>query len=308
MGAGQYTSPQHFVQISTANLMPPLSGFQQYDSVTDAVAGSPTRRFRPGQPILTLDDPFSGNVATPPVSVWRLEPDRSERDVWQWSFDLQRELPGSMSLTIGYVGSKTSHSANSYENFNGALPSPDTNFQARRPVQQFYDPSQPEKGIQTLGRIFAFDSYSNQHYHGVQTKLERRYSQGFTFGVAYTYGKAMGDGEDGGNEGAGRQVYNDRAGSRARTAFDITHNAVIHFVWEIPFGKNLKGVTGDCSKDGRPTEFCLSAAASPGLRPSAATTSIRAATVRRYALIVFSTAVLTIQRASSGTTLLRSSV
>lgn len=243
-GAGQYTSPQHFVQISTANLMPPLSGFQQYDSITDAVPGSSTRMFRPGLPILTLNDPFIGAQARPPVSVWRLEPDRRERDVWQWSFDIQRELPGSMAMTIGYVGSKTSHSANSYENFNGALPSRDTNFQARRPIQQFFDPSEPEKGIQTLGRIFAFDSYSNQHYHGLQTKLERRYSQGLSFGISYTYGKANGDGEDGGNEGAGRQVYNDRAGSRARTSFDLTHNAVIHFVYEIPFGKNLKGVAG----------------------------------------------------------------
>ena len=41
-----------------------------------------------------------------------------------------------------------------------------------------------------------------------------------------------------------RQVALDRAGSRARTAFDLTHNAVIHFVYEIPFGKNLKGSTG----------------------------------------------------------------
>ncbi len=243
-GIGQYTSPQHFVQISTANLMPPLSGFQQYDSITDPVAGSPTRRFRAGEPILTLDDPFQGNRANPPVSVWRLEPDRKERDNWQWSFDLQRELPGQMSLTVGYVGSKTSHSANSYENFNGALPSLDSNFQNRRPVRQFFDPSQPEKGVQTLGRIFAFDSYSNQHYHGLQTKLERRYSRGFTFGVSYTYSKANGDGEDGGNEGAGRQVANDRAGSRGRTAFDLTHNAVIHFVYEIPFGKSLKGPLG----------------------------------------------------------------
>lgn len=243
-GAGQYTSPQHFVQISTANLMPPLSGFQQYDSITDPVAGSPTRRFRAGEPILTLDDPFSGTRANPPVSVWRLEPDRRERDVWQWSFDIQRELPGNLSLTVGYVGSKTSHSANSYENFNGALPSPDSNFQLRRPIQQFYDPSTPARGIQTLGRIFAFDSYSNQHYHGLQTKLERRYSKGFTYGISYTYSKANGDGEDGGNEGAQRQVALDRAGSRARTAFDITHNAVIHFVYEIPFGSSLKGPAG----------------------------------------------------------------
>ena len=243
-GIGQFTSPQHFVQISTANLMPPLSGFQQYDSITDAVPGTGTRVFRAGLPILTLNDPFVGSAAAPPVSVWRLEPDRQERDVWQWSFDLQRELPGQMALTIGYVGSKTSHSANSYENFNGALPSPNTNFQSRRPIQQFFDPSQPEKGIQTLGRIFAFDSYSNQHYHGLQTKLEKRYSRGLSYGISYTYSKANGDGEDGGNEGAMRQVAADRAGSRARTSFDLTHNAVIHFVYEIPFGKNLKGVAG----------------------------------------------------------------
>lgn len=247
-GVGQFTSPQHFVQISTANLMPPLSGFQQYDSITDAVPGTGTRIFRAGLPILTLNDPFVGSAAAPPVSVWRLEPDRKERDVWQWSFDIQRELPGQMALTIGYVGSKTSHSANSYENFNGALPSPNTNFQSRRPIQQFFDPSQPEKGIQTLGRIFAFDSYSNQHYHGLQTKLEKRYAKGLSFGVSYTYSKANGDGEDGGNEGAMRQVAADRAGSRARTAFDLTHNAVIHFVYEIPFGKNLKGVAGAALK------------------------------------------------------------
>lgn len=243
-GAGQYTSPQHFVQISTANLMPPLSGFQQYDSITDAVPGQPTRMFRAGLPVLTLNDPFVGSFATPPISVWRLEPDRRERDVWQWSFDIQRELPASMLLTVGYVGSKTSHSANSYENYNGALPSPNTNFQSRRPVQQFFDPYEPQKGIQTLGRIFAFDSYSNQHYHGIQTKLERRYSQGLSFGVSYAYSKANGDGEDGGNEGAQRQVALDRAGSRGRTAFDLTHNAVVHFVYEIPFGKKLTGIPG----------------------------------------------------------------
>ncbi|MFN0166363.1 MAG: TonB-dependent receptor domain-containing protein [Bryobacteraceae bacterium] len=243
-GAGQYTSPQHFVQISTANLMPPLAGVEQFDSITDAVPGGPTRRFRLGQPILTLDDPFSGTTISRPLNVWRLEPDRQERDVWQWSLDIQRELPGSLSLTVGYVGAKTSHSANSYENFNGALPSLDTNFQTRRPRQLFYDPSTPAKGVQTLGRIFAFDSYSNQFYQGLQTRIERRYSKGLTFGLAYTYSKAWGDGEDGGNEGAGRQVANDRLGSRGRTAFDITQNAVFHYVWEIPFGKSLTGVPG----------------------------------------------------------------
>jgi hypothetical protein len=68
-----------------------------------------------------------------------------------------------------------------------------------------------------------------------------------TFGVSYTYSKANGDGEDGGNESPGWQA-GDRASSRGRTAFDLTHNAVIHFVYELPFGKSLNGVLGTLFK------------------------------------------------------------
>jgi hypothetical protein len=169
--------------------------------------------------------------------------DRRDRDVWQWSFDIQRELPGSIAMTVGYVGSKTTHSANGFESVNAAPPSPDTNFGARRPYQFFYDPATPELGIQALGRIAPFDASANQHYHGLQSRFEKRYAKGLAFGVSYTFSKANGDGEDGGNESPGWQTYN-RALSRGRTAFDITHNAVIHFVYELPFGKSLKGVPG----------------------------------------------------------------
>jgi len=253
-GAGQYTSPQHFVQISTANLHPPLSGNQQFDSVTDSAGTVPIsyagqnytsqlRRFRAGSPILTLDNPFAGSSAVRPVGVRMFQNNRRDRDVWQWSLDIQRELPGAIALTVGYVGSKTTHSTNGWESFNMANPSPDTNFNARRPYTQFYDPATPELGVQTLGRIAPFDASANQHYHGLQTRVEKRYARGLALGLSYTYSKANGDGEDGGNESPGWQAR-DRASSRGRTAFDITHNAVIHFVYELPFGKNLKGVSG----------------------------------------------------------------
>jgi len=240
-GAGQYTSPQHFVQISTANLHPPLSGSQQFDSITDATGA--TRRFRAGSPVLTLDNPFVGAVQARPVGVRMFQQERRERDLWQWSFDIQRELPGRLALTVGYVGSKTTHSANGWESFNMADPSPDTNSQARRPRRQFYDPATPALGVQALARIAPFDASANQHYHGLQTRLERRYANGLVLGVSYTYSKANGDGEDGGNESPGWQAR-DRASSRGRTAFDITHNAVVHFVYELPFAKNWKGVAG----------------------------------------------------------------
>lgn len=254
VGAGQYTSPQHFVQISTANLHPPLSGNQQFDSVTDAAGNtsvvwagqtynSPLRRFRAGSPVLTLDNPFAGSSPARPVGVRMFQQDRKDRDVWQWSLDIQRELPGAIAATIGYIGSKTTHSANGWESFNAAPPSPDTNFAPRRPYRFFYDPATPNLGVQTLGRIAPFDASANQHYNGLQSRLEKRYAKGLAFGISYTFAKANGDGEDGGNEGPGWQMA-DRASSRGRTAFDITHAAVIHFVYELPFAANARGIAG----------------------------------------------------------------
>lgn len=258
LGAGQYTSPQHFVQISTANLHPPLSGNQQFDAVTQAVGSvplthagrnytSPLRRFTPNFPVLTLDNPFAGSSAVRPVGVRMFQDNRRDRDVWQWSFDLQRELPGAIAATIGYIGSKTTHSANGYESFNMADPSPDTNFGARRPYRFFYDPATPALGVQSLGRIAPFDASANQHYHGLQSRLEKRFARGLAFGISYTFAKANGDGEDGGNEGPGWQMR-DRASSRGRTAYDIAHGSVIHFVYELPIARNSRGLLGALAK------------------------------------------------------------
>ncbi|MCC6858692.1 MAG: TonB-dependent receptor [Bryobacterales bacterium] len=254
MGAGQFSSVQLLVNTSHLNLVPPLSGFQQLNAVTDA-AGSvtvpaggrtytlPTRKFRSGITPITLDDPFGGGVArTSALSIRYMPDDRKDSDVWQWSFDIQRELPYSTAFTIGYVGSKNTHVPNNDGAFNQATPSPDTNFQPRRRFPYIYDPAQPEKGIQSLGAVSYYGTYGNGFYHGLQAKLEKRYANGISYGLAYTFSKSHGDGEDGANEGSGLQNINDRLGSRGRRAFDQRHAAVFHWVWALPFGKSLRGV------------------------------------------------------------------
>jgi hypothetical protein len=256
MGAGWFDNINHMNTWTILNLMPPKSGSLQYDAVTDfantlSVPGADgsantvrTRRYRPGQPVLTLDDPFltrgGGRAAVRPVNLLHIKPDTKDGDVWKWSFDIQRELPMDMAWTIGYVGSKGSHTGNSIGNWNDALPSPDTNVQARRPYQQFYDPAMPERGIQTLGTIRYLDSYGNSFYHGLQTKLDKRFASGVALGVAYTFSKAHGDGENGGQEGAAFQDPRNLRASRGRFRFDQTHNFVAHYVWELP-GRRLPG-------------------------------------------------------------------
>jgi outer membrane receptor protein involved in Fe transport len=254
-GGGWFTTPRHFNTYSLLSNMPPLSGSQQLNSVTDAGRSVPvswagqnftltTRRFRPGSPILTLDDPFGGTAGAAPVALLSVQPDHKTTSVVQWSFDIQRQLPLDTALTVAYVGNKSTHTVNSISNFNSGDPSPDTNFQIRRPYQKFYDPAVPQRGIQDLGSIRYFDSYGNGNYHGLQVTFEKRYSRGLSYGLAYAFSKSLGDGQDGGNEEAEYQDPRNRALSRGPYRFDQKHNLVAHFVYELPFARNMGGVPG----------------------------------------------------------------
>jgi len=256
IGGGMFDNINHMNTWTILNLMPPKSGSLIYTSVTDALPAIPvvgadgstyqvqTRQYRPGQPILSLNDPFLTKTGVAavlrPTNLLHIRPNTKDGDVWKWNLDLQRELFSNMALTVAYVGSKGSHVGNSVGSFNQAPPSSNTDIQSRRTYQRFYDPALPERGIQALGNIRYLDSYGESFYHGLQMKLDRRFSKGLALGVAYTYSKAHGDGENGGQEGVLYQDPLDRRGNRGRFRFDQTHNFVSHFVWELP-GKNLSG-------------------------------------------------------------------
>ena len=256
VGAGYFDNLMHMNNFTVLNLMPPKSGSNTFAfgtvpaqtvSLTTPAGRTfdnlQTQKYRPGSPIITLDDPFleaTGGAPRPNrTTLTHIKPDYKDGDVWKWSFDIQRELPANLAFTVGYVGSKASRVANSVWNWNSPDPNPDTDVQRNRPWQQFYDLAQPEKGLQTPGRIRYLDSYGNSFHHGLQAKLDKRYTNGLALGVAYTYSKSHGDGEAGGNEGVQFQApRTDRRNARGRFRFDQRHNLVAHYVWEIP-GANL---------------------------------------------------------------------
>lgn len=256
VGAGLFDNIQHMNTWTILNLMPPKSGSLLYQSVTDALPTIPVsnadgtttnivpRKYRDGVPILTLNDPFltkSGAAAVSrPVAVLHIKPDTKDGNVWKWNVDIQRELPKSIAWTIGYVGNKGTHTGNSIGNYNDALPSSNTDVQTRRPFQQYYDPALPQLGVQTVSTIRYLDSYGNSFYHSLQTKIDKRFARGVSLGAAYTFSKAYGDGEAGGNEGAFLQNPRDRNASRGLFRFDQTHVFVAHYVWELP-GAHMRG-------------------------------------------------------------------
>jgi hypothetical protein len=257
-GAGMFANAQQLNNYTILNLQPPTSGTVGFFSATDVAQVIPfayggqnynlqTRRFRPGSQILTLDNAFPGAaVGGGARNVLLVPPDNKSSSHIQWSFDVQRQLPFNVLLTVGYVGSKSSHLDNTV-NWNNPDPSPITNINARRPYPFHVSLGEGNTAL-PLGNIRYLDSYANGGYHGLQTNFEKRYSAGLVFGVAYTYSKSLGEGY-GRNEGQAGvpnayQNPRDRRASRSRYGFDVTHNMVTNFVYEMPFLNRFKGVAG----------------------------------------------------------------
>lgn len=257
-GAGWYANAQQMNNMTILDLQPPFSGtfgFTQIDQAAQTITGTysgqsytqVTRMFTPGTQILTLDNPFPGQ-GTPAArtNVLAFTPDNKASSVVQWSFDVQRPLPWNVFLTVGYVGSKTSHLDNTWPNFNQPGPSSNTDINSRRPWQAYISQGEGNQP-RLLNQIRYLDSFGNATYHGLHLQVERRYGSGLTMGLAYTYSKAIGEGY-GRNDPSGdvNSTYQDptnRRANRGRYGFDVTHRAVINYVYELPFFKGGKGIS-----------------------------------------------------------------
>ena len=78
-------------------------------------------------------------------------------------------------------------------------------------------------------------------YHGLQSKIEKRFSRGLYFLASYTWSKSIDNQSNGTDDSAASGQYpqdpNNAALDRGLSSFDRTHRFVGSAVWEIPFGR-----------------------------------------------------------------------
>lgn len=235
-GFGIYYNVHQLNNYSILNLNPPLSGSSNFaNSISNNV-------LIPGTTVYNFTNPFGTPSPTSAVSANVLNRDNFQPYVAQWSFDIQRRLPWDATLSVGYVGSKTTHLDNTVE-----LNNPDPFFitatdtvQNRRPYPFIVD-----NGVRRpLTRIRFLDSGGNSWYEGLQVSLRKRYSNGFVYTLAYTYSKTLMEGY-GRNEGDGinsntYQNKYDRRSEKGRVGFDARHVAVMSFIYDVPVPNALK--------------------------------------------------------------------
>jgi hypothetical protein len=188
-------------------------------------------------PAVTAQNPFgsgSSSLFPPPTpftsNQWFYDPNIKNPYSEQWNFGAQRQLPGSLALRVDYVGSG-SHRTNVGGLYNTALtPGPgDTQPRALYPysIPTFYD-----------------RSIGTASYNALQVQLDKRYANGFSYQVAYTWSKAFAE-DDGwfGVEGLTVQDPYHPKVSRGLSGTNLPSVLSINGLYDIPVGHNRRFTT-----------------------------------------------------------------
>ncbi|MEG9434813.1 TonB-dependent receptor [Edaphobacter sp. HDX4] len=188
----------------------------------------------------SLQDPYAGTVNpfpyvysptnskfTFPMSLFTVPtPTLNAPYVHNFSVSIQQQLAGGMQLNIGYVG-KLEHGLVRMLQANPAVytgPSSTlSNTDSRRALLP---------GV--YGSVRQVCTCSNATYHSMQASLSRRYNNGLTFMLAYTWGKLL-DVYSATNLGQTPQDPANPGGDRGRSDFDRRHVFAGSIVYQIPF-------------------------------------------------------------------------
>jgi len=179
-----------------------------------------------------VDNPGGTQANSLPLTVTTQSKAFKNPEAWNWNITVEREIFWNSVATIGYVGRRGLHQQRE-ANINQPTPdvvaaNPGVNLDALRPY----------KGYNSIRET---DNVASTRYNSLQLSWNRRYSHGFMWGVAYTWSKATDDGS------AQRDIIPDTYYAHnlwGLSDFDVTHIAIINYLYELPFFKDSSKMTG----------------------------------------------------------------
>jgi hypothetical protein len=158
----------------------------------------------------------------------------------QWNFNIQREFGRNWLIEVGYSGSKGTHVESSYDG-NYAVPG-DGTLDSRRPFKTAVVPGTSQ--VINTGPVYGYHFNGNSIYHALISKLEKRFSNGFTLLTSYAFSKAIGDvcgnSASGQTGNCGFQDVRNLRAERSVDNIDIPHRFVLSGVYELPLGKGRR--------------------------------------------------------------------
>jgi len=242
--------PKEFSQIHKKDFQPRMGIAYSFNEKTVIRAGAGRFMTRLGvsdsvflggnpplQPMVSIsngrvDSPGGGSARAFPFNVTTQDQIFPNPTAWTWNATFERELPFRTTLEVGYVGRKGLNGQRE-RNINQLVPgtrqaNPGINPDALRPFKGF-------------GPIRITNNDANSIYHGLQVGVNRRFSGGFSYGVAYTLAKSSDDGS------AQRDIIPnnyDRTQLWGASDYDNRHTMVINYIYELPWLKGQSSLAG----------------------------------------------------------------
>jgi Carboxypeptidase regulatory-like domain len=147
--------------------------------------------------------------------------------VLQYTASIQQQLPSDTVLTVAYVGSQGRNLflRGITNKITGVTMNPTTGVGTA--VREFGNQF-AEIDLKTSG--------GNDHYNGLQTSLNRRFSQGLTLGAQYVWSHSLGN-TDGSNEARTSSNNYSYTSEYGNNTFDVRQSFNLSALYEVPFGK-----------------------------------------------------------------------
>jgi hypothetical protein len=157
--------------------------------------------------------------------------------VFQWLFNIQRQLTDNIGLEIGYQGN-AGHKLERQRTYNQAVlktgPGDARSIEQRRPWP-------------VHDRLQFVDGSVNSNYNALSVKLQQRFSKGFTYLVGYTWSKAIDSGSairtNSGDNLWPVNSYDLRA-ERGLSQFHVGRRFVASALYELPIGQGKTYLSG----------------------------------------------------------------
>lgn len=250
----------------TSAVLPVPNGAPTGDTVRSAAQSSGLIRFNTSDPRFFNRTTINSTMRSPYSQ--------------QWSFGIQRELPGNNVFEARYVGT---HGVGLFQTINA---NPFIGDLVKGFTREFIDPvsgvpqsmnfkgfpnalgvsatpqtcvnntATPENEGICNGRIFPTGlareriNGAQSLYHSLQMRYDGRFRSQWIYGFTYTFSKNLDNSSEvfsfaGGNSVTVAQNPLQLTGAeRARSGFDVPHSFTANFIWTLPFMSEQKGILG----------------------------------------------------------------
>ncbi len=209
----------------------PMVATTRYENLNNPTPANPF-------PGVRLQSEFLGATTLPPalpwaMNWWYMDPEWENGYSLQWNFGIQHQVTPTTVLSVDYAGSGGRRLDLGANRNTAVVPGPGSPQERMR-----FPYMTPTYFAKSIGR---------NNYNALQVSLKKSFSNGLSGLINYTWSKSIDIACSGffGTEGCAVQNEYDLNSNRSVSSYNVPHNLVGSFTYELPFGMGKAWASGN---------------------------------------------------------------